>query len=153
MILENSVLFALQHTRRSRNHYYYELGFLFIWVYNAHTHWKRNNAWGSSEQSWTGEYLLKCKRQFSSWTLDPIFSHAMLDNFTAVSTVAWLGSVRPQSSVRYRPRFTFIPLRFIAFSPFCSFVVLLFRLFAFSFLFRFLAFSLFHFFLLYCYFG
>ena len=27
MILENSVLFALQHTRRSRNHYYYELVF------------------------------------------------------------------------------------------------------------------------------
>ena len=24
------------------------------------------------------EYLLKCKRQFSSWTLDPIFSHAIL---------------------------------------------------------------------------
>ena len=32
-------------------------------------HWKRNNAL---------EYLLKCKRQFSSWTLDPIFSHAIL---------------------------------------------------------------------------
>ena len=41
----------------------------FVCISYRIMHWKRNNAL---------EYLLKCKRQFSSWTLDPIFSHAIL---------------------------------------------------------------------------
>ena len=50
----------------------------FVCISYRIMHWKRNNAL---------EYLLKCKRQFSSWTLDPIFSHAILTTSQALLVV------------------------------------------------------------------